>query len=193
MSRSYWSALALSLLFTALACTLTRASSDDLPTAGGQKVLPPLQATLTLLGPAAAEGDVGVAFTFVPMQPAEHAISHMSADGVVSMAQPQDSEWLQLPANQPVTIQTTVHLDADGEGEVRGWVDVVDPQGSVLYGRSASLYVLIANQEVLTGSSSPIDLRLELLQRQRDSGAISAEDYDRELDRVLTGGATETN
>jgi hypothetical protein len=72
-----------------------------------------------------------------------------------------------------------------GESELRGTIEVLSPDGSLSYSRTASLFVLSTDTEVLVGRSGFLLLHLAHLDHERAAGRMSDADYARERERVL--------
>jgi hypothetical protein len=131
-------------------------------------------------------------FTITPLADAPRATGGLEAVGIVSALDEPPLQWQNLPADQAVAVRARFLLTGPGEGEIRCTVDVRDDAGRSQYGRSAVLYVVIVDDEVLTGTSSPLLLRVEYLDRQLRAGAITQQEYERAREQLLGGGATGT-
>jgi hypothetical protein len=121
------------------------------------------------------------------------AVGQIETSGVVSLTEVPDLEWKNLRADEEVIVQTVFYLKDFGEGEIKAQVLVLDELGKTRYGRAATLYFLVTKEGVFTGTSSPLLLKLEYLERLLKSGTITQKEYEEAREKVLGGGAIETN
>ena len=157
----------------------------------GPKDLPPLEVNLSTDKEKLSIGkDFQVDLTFTPLKGARRVSAQLGTSGVVSTISPQDFTWKDIPANKNVETFVTLRIDSLGEGEIRWVVQLVDEAGSN-YQRRADLYFLATEEGVFAGTSSPMDLKIENLQRRLRSGKITQQQYDEALEKLLGGGATE--
>ena len=195
------------LLMAVVACSTSKSGSSRsqtensgesvLPPATetpGGKVLPPLEVGLDVGGGELFVGrNFPLTLIFIPQENVRRATGQVEASGVVALSDTTELFWNDLGAGEEHSSELQFSIDGPGEGEIRALVQVFDETGEILYGRSASLYFLVTEEEVLTGTSSPLELKLRRLERDLESGAITEEQYQELLDEVLGGGATESN
>jgi len=91
-------------------------------------------------------------------------------------------------------LETSVdaRLAEPGKTELRGWVEACDAEGKQVFAGSRALYLVISHERVLVGNNGFMELELAELERQRQAGAISSQEYERRAERIRSGGATET-
>jgi hypothetical protein len=138
-------------------------------------------------------GEFPLTLYFIPQENVHHATGQIEASGVVFLKELPSVEWNDLSAGQEVIARTTFGIENVGEGEIKWEVQVTDEFTSVIYARRADLYFLVTEQQILTGTNSPLLLRLEYLERALESGAMTQDEYDQAVEDVLGGGALETN
>ena len=90
-------------------------------------------------------------------------------------------------------LETSVdaRLAEPGKAELRGWVEACDGKGKQVFAGSRALYLVISHERVLVGNDGFMELELAELERQRQAGAISSQEYERRAQRIRTGGVTE--
>ncbi|MEE9225957.1 MAG: hypothetical protein V3U68_07175, partial [Bacteroidota bacterium] len=121
------------------------------------------------------------------------AVGEVDVSGDLALTDISDLEWNNLLAGEHVITRGTFRIEDLGDGEIKASIMVLDETGQVLYGRSSALYFLVTEDQILTGSSSPMLLKIEHLKTALNSGAITQEEYEEALEEVLGGGAKESN
>lgn len=84
-----------------------------------------------------------------------------------------------------------VRANKPGRVELRASVEGRDASGAILFQVSYPLYLIIAKDRVLAGVDGFSALELADLERRRESGEVTDEDYERAKRRIHGGGAQE--
>jgi hypothetical protein len=197
MRTTRWSRRGARLLVGAVLAVLAGCSphapappgTGDRPEPGG-KPLPPLEVGLDLQpGRLGVGTEVPFTLRVVWQREASRARVSVQAAGVVALHRRPDPTPRHAGERDRWSVAGSVRLQRQGEGELRGTAEALDAAGQVLYGRSATLYVLVHGGEVLTGTVSPSDLRLRAARMDLDAGRISPREYERLREDILGGGA----
>lgn len=154
---------------------------------------PPLTVELRVEGRSLKPGDTfGVTLRATPQERVRRLTGRLTATGVVGVVSAPSLVWVDPPPSQPLVAQARLRLTGLGEGAVRFEAQVPAEAGAGGYGQATTLYILVTDTGVLSGTSSPLSLQLEHLDLLRAAGRLTEEEYRRERERLLGGGATET-
>lgn len=159
----------------------------------GGKPRPPLEVRIDLEAKGLVVGaDHAYSVRLAVSADAPRAAGRRSGTGIVLLTGADPPTWSSLRVGDVRTAPGSFRLQAPGEGELRAGVDVLDDAGGVVYGQASVVYFLATEREVLSGTVSPTELRLELLDRDRTAGRVTGPEHERRRAQILGGGATET-
>ncbi|HPO15028.1 MAG TPA: PKD domain-containing protein [Candidatus Hydrogenedentes bacterium] len=123
----------------------------------------------------------------VPNGQAEFTVLH----GDANIMGPKTVTLGPLTKDRVYTATTTVTLASMGKSEIRGTVSAMDDGGNVMFWNSAPLFLVAAGDKALAGDAGYSALELEIAKLRHAEGGLAKADYERELERILTGGAAE--
>lgn len=131
-----------------------------------------------------------------PMSAVEVARYEVSVKTTGNVTIDGESEWtfsLQDSGGPEPTITFTV--SGPGEGEVRTVIQGISPAGDKVAEASDVVYFNASGGEVLYGRSSPLVLRMRRLVRDRESGDLTPEEYEKQARETMDGtpGAASTS
>ena len=164
------------------------------------KPLPPLDVELMpqILSPKI--GDiVPVDLVILPKMKIERLIVKLEKEGIVDLIiddRSMELEKIEKDIERHIPIK--IKIVDEGKGRLRADVFSLSQGGEVVFGRSSTLYFLSGPEEVLIGKDGFVNLEVERLKRNYrgkfpEPGTPEYEEYRRELDKILGGGAIETN
>jgi hypothetical protein len=181
------------LLLAFGAISLLSKSSTPVPQSAVTKVMPPLEVKLAVEGKKLfIGGNFPLVISFTPQENMHLVIAQVQASGNLSVSGFTNLVWNKLASGQEITNKGSLHIDGPGDAEIKASITVLDSIGDTLYGRSSTLYFLITADEVFTGTSSPLLLKREFLEKELRAGRITRKQYQKALEELLGGGATET-
>lgn len=158
------------------------------------KSVPPLDIALELPVDTLAVGGQFVArLTVTPRQDARQVRGRLAAAGVVALTSTPAFAWNAVAANRDLTAQATFRISGLGSGELSAGAELLGDTGVRLYDRVAVRYFLVTKEEILVGTNGLQALELEHLEHLRSAGRLTQADYEKARERVLGGGAVETN
>jgi len=173
------------LVFVAATCTPKGDHS-------GSKVLPPLDVQLHIGEQRLAIGTrTSFQVSFIPLADFYRAEGRLNSTGVVSVVKTPNLEWTAPRNGDTLTGSGAFRIDEYGEGHLQVSVTVYDQSDSTLFGRSFITYFFATAESIFTNNSSPMLLKRDYLKYLLESKKISRQEYDKNLEQLLGGGAKE--
>ncbi len=157
------------------------------------KPMPPVEVAIQADDAAlTAAGSGTVTFRVIPEVDVEQAyVEFAVVTGDVVITGPTSATLGRLASGQTYTSASTVQVTGQGASEIRGTVHGLDAAGSELFWRSTAVLLGVSGSEVASGTAGLIPVRLEAIKRNSSAGNGEKSSRDKEIERVLTGGAVE--
>jgi hypothetical protein len=114
-------------------------------------------------------------------------VGNATIEGNFPLMLPGQSAWKERG------LQVSYSINAPGEGEIRATVEALNDAGKLLIAKTAVIYFLASEAEVLYGTSGPLLLQLERLNRSHKARILDDAGYEAAIEKVLGGGAIETS
>lgn len=109
-----------------------------------------------------------------------------------SLVEPAEIDISGLEPKKPIAIKLKV-VPAFGQSEIAIGAVAFGSDGKLLFGRGVHLYLIWDGKELLSGIGSFTELIIKKLKRDLSEGYITKEQYERQMNKLLGGGAKETN
>src|SRR4030067_46844 len=164
------------------------------------KPLPPLDVELVpqILSPKV--GDIiPVHLLITPKIKVHRLIVKFEAEGVVDLfIDNMSMELGEIEKDTERKIPITIRIVSEGRGRLQANVFSLGTVGGGAFGRKSSLYFLSGLEDVLIGKDGFVNLEVERLKKSYggrfpEPDTPQYEVYKRELEKILGGGAIETN
>lgn len=174
--------------------TVISPAVQPVASAAAIKATPPLDIAVGLPADTLSIGrEFTLRLTITPRQDARQIRGQLTSSGaVVTMSTPA-LVWNSIAANRDLTAQATFRISGMGSGEIRAQAELLNDAGVRLYDRTTIRYFLITKEEILVGMNGLQALELEHLEHLRSVGGLTQAEYEKARERVLGGGALETN
>lgn len=138
--------------------------------------------------PLSADREFSVHMTATSHDTVPSARADISASGTASLVGDHGATWKGLTPGVTRETETKARVHGQGHGEIHGTVVADGPHTGIGSGRTAVLYVLAADDEVLVGVDGPTTLELTHLDHQLAKGRITSEEFEQARDKVISGG-----
>ncbi|HIJ65704.1 MAG TPA: hypothetical protein HPP77_07100 [Candidatus Hydrogenedentes bacterium] len=127
-----------------------------------------------------------------PEVDAARVVAHFTQSGGVVFESDTELKLGAAESDRPLEAHVAARLAEPGKTELRGWAEAYDENGKEVFAVSRALYLIISADKVLVGDSSFQAVELAGLERQREAGEITAEEYAERQKCIRAGGATES-
>lgn len=156
-----------------------------------EKVTSPVEVAFALDAGQALKpgGEARVTFTFTPLVDAVRAQVRYEVNGPATVT-PRETDAGAAQAGVPVAVSAKVSMNP-GRSELRAWAEGFDAAGNQIFARSEALYFIVKGDRVLAGPNGYQALEIHEMERQRDAGEISPEEFKQRINILRYGGAKE--
>lgn len=183
-------------LLAAVATQLTPAPRPAAADASDAPLLSVLEGFALELVPQAASGPLGQTLSAeLRLRPARDFAAlevSLSASGGLTIEGDAAFTLAAPPIGATVATPLRYRVDGAGASELQVSVTATDRGGARLAVRVGRLFLLANGQEVLQGTSGPLDLQLQRLERDRAAGLLDDAAYAEAREATLGGTASET-
>lgn len=110
------------------------------------------------------------------------------SSGVISIEDKDKYFYHNMEVNQSNNIPLMLKASSDGSGELAVKVTVSDDNGKELYWVKSTLYVLVTEDEVLSGMNGVYALKLEYLEKLKAAGKLTQSEYEEKKKELKNQG-----